>query len=149
MFLRQKHTRPSVRKFFFFEKYSTNLVRYIFFCYLCTHKECNVMNKIVCLLLFVAALASCTQSEKSYKIGVSQCSSGRWREKVNSEMLAAQHLYEHDVKVSIADTFDVPMANMITGRSDAEKMISRCEETGNFIIADNNIFPEACTLPES
>ena len=44
------------------------------------------------------------------------------------------------VKVSIADTFDVPMANMITGRSDAEKMISRCEETGNFIIADNNIF---------
>ena len=81
-------------------------MRYIFFCYLCTHKECNVMNKIVCLLLFVAALASCTQSEKSYKIGVSQCSSGRWREKVNSEMLAAQHLYEHDVKVSIAEAHD-------------------------------------------
>jgi len=31
---------------------------------------------------------------------------GRWRDKVNSEMLAAQHLYEHDVKVEIIDSYD-------------------------------------------
>ncbi len=52
-------------------------------------------------------LASCTE-EKVYKIAVAQCSKGPWREKVNQEMLAAQHLYEHDVKVSIANSVDDP-----------------------------------------
>ena len=37
---------------------------------------------------------------------MSQCSQGRWRQKVNREVLAAQHLYERDVKVSIADSYD-------------------------------------------
>ena len=41
-------------------------------------------------------------------LGVAQCSKGPWREKVNQEMLAAQHLYEHDVKVSIANSVDDP-----------------------------------------
>lgn len=36
-----------------------------------------------------------------YKIGVSQCVGGRWRDKVNNEMLSAQHLYDTDVKVCI------------------------------------------------
>ena len=52
------------------------------------------------MLSLVLLLASCTE-KKVYKIGVAQCSKGPWREKVNREMLAAQHLYEHDVKVSI------------------------------------------------
>ena len=52
-------------------------------------------------------MASCTE-EKVYKIGVAQCSKGPWREKVNQEMLAAQHLYEHDVKVNIANSVDDP-----------------------------------------
>ena len=34
-----------------------------------------------------------------YKIGVSECVGGRWRDKANNEMLSAQHLYEKDVKV--------------------------------------------------
>ena len=50
-------------------------------------------------------LVSCSNG-KEYKIGVSQCGSGQWREKVNSEMLAAQHLYEQDVKISIACAYD-------------------------------------------
>ena len=54
------------------------------------------------LLLFTA----CTNNGKPYKIGVSQCSKGQWRDKVNNEMLAAQHLYEHDVKVCIANAYD-------------------------------------------
>jgi len=37
---------------------------------------------------------------------VSQCSGGQWREKVNQEMLAAQHLYEQNVKVTIANADD-------------------------------------------
>ena len=68
------------------------------------------MRKTVIILLVatLALLTSCTESDKVYKIGVAQCSKGPWREKVNKEMLAAQHLYEHDVKVSIANSVDDP-----------------------------------------
>ncbi len=44
------------------------------------------------------------------------------------------------VKVSIVDVFNVPMANMITGRSDCERLINKCKETGNFIITENNSY---------
>lgn len=60
----------------------------------------------IILLAALTVLSSCTEAERTYKIGVAQCSKGRWREKVNQEMLAAQHLYERDVKVSIANSFD-------------------------------------------
>jgi len=50
-------------------------------------------------------LAACSE-EKIYKIGVSQCGPGQWREKVNSEMLAAQHLYEQNAKIIIACAYD-------------------------------------------
>ena len=60
-------------------------------------------------LLYLSAVvllfASCAE-RKEYRIGVSQCAEGRWREKVNNEMLAAQHLYEQDVKVTIASAHD-------------------------------------------
>lgn len=46
------------------------------------------------------ALTGCSSHYK-YKIGVSQCVGGRWREKANNEMLSAQHLYDNDVKVII------------------------------------------------
>ena len=36
-----------------------------------------------------------------YRVGVAQCVGVRWRDKVNSEMLSAQHLYDTDVKVCI------------------------------------------------
>ena len=58
------------------------------------------------LAALMALLTSCSNGEKVYKIGVSQCSKGRWRDKVNNEMLAAQHLYEQNVKVSIASSDD-------------------------------------------
>ena len=51
-------------------------------------------------------LASCADSRQTYRIGVSQCSGGLWRDKVNNEMLAAQHLYEADAKVSIVCAHD-------------------------------------------
>ena len=53
------------------------------------------------IILYVFLLAACS-GEKTYRIGFSQCAEGRWREKVNEEMLAAQHLFEHDAKVFIA-----------------------------------------------
>lgn len=51
-------------------------------------------------------LLSCGNQGKEYKIGVSQCGGGRWRDKVNSEMQAAQHLYEYDAKVEIISAQD-------------------------------------------
>lgn len=63
---------------------------------------------IILIITLIALLTSCSDSENIYKIGVAQCSKGRWREKVNQEMLATQHLYEHDVKVNIANAIDDP-----------------------------------------
>ena len=57
------------------------------------------------MLAITTVITSCSDSN-TYRIGVSQCSGGAWREKVNNEMLAAQHLYEQAVKVSIACAYD-------------------------------------------
>ncbi|WP_308240512.1 hybrid sensor histidine kinase/response regulator transcription factor [Prevotella sp.] len=55
------------------------------------------------IMLAVLILATGCTSNYKYKIGVSQCVGGRWREKANIEMLSAQHLYDTDVKVIIKD----------------------------------------------
>ncbi len=61
----------------------------------------KVLNcKPLLLLVALFTLAGCTSNYK-YKIGVSQCVGGPWREKANNEMLSAQHLYDNDVKVVI------------------------------------------------
>lgn len=55
-------------------------------------------------ILAIAIATSCTSHEYyKYKIGVSQCVGGRWRDKVNNEMLSAQHLYDTNVKVCITN----------------------------------------------
>lgn len=65
------------------------------------------MRKAILFLIISGIfLAGCSNQEKTYKIGVSQCSHGRWRDKVDVEMLAAQHLYEQDAKVCIAHSYD-------------------------------------------
>ena len=51
-------------------------------------------------------LVSCSDDGNTYKIAVSQCGTGRWREKVNCEMLAAQLLYEQNAKVEIVNAYD-------------------------------------------
>ncbi len=58
------------------------------------------------LILFMLFMGACTREGRPYRIAVSQCASGQWREKVNSEMLAAQHLYDHHAEVSIACAYD-------------------------------------------
>ncbi|WP_294920805.1 substrate-binding domain-containing protein [uncultured Prevotella sp.] len=61
----------------------------------------KVLNcKSLLLLVALFTLAGCMSNYK-YKIGVSQCVGGPWREKANNEMLSAQHLYDNDVKVII------------------------------------------------
>ena len=61
---------------------------------------------IIVMMALLAMLTSCSENEKTYKIAISQCGSGRWRDKVNNEMLGAQHLYDQSVKVEIVDAHD-------------------------------------------
>jgi len=65
------------------------------------------MKHIAYLIILCACLLTgCADGRKTYRIGVSQCSAGPWRDKLNNEMLAAQHLYEADAKVSIVCCYD-------------------------------------------
>ena len=65
-------------------------------------------RKLYIFIIFTVllSLTACTRKQKSYRIAVSQCSEGRWRNKANQEMLAAQHLYEQDAKVTIVNSYD-------------------------------------------
>lgn len=55
-------------------------------------------------MMLLLLITGCTpRASYKYKIGVSQCVGGRWRDKVNNEMLSAQHLYDTDVKVCITN----------------------------------------------
>lgn len=95
------------------------------------------MKKHFGLFWFVCTtvvLSSCT-NEKFYKIAVSQCGSGRWRDKVNSEMLAAQHLYEQSVKVDVIEAND-----------DTERQIRQIDSLANtdidlLVVAPNEADP--------
>jgi len=58
------------------------------------------------IMCAVMLLTSCSENRQTYRIGVSQCSAGPWRDKLNNEMLAAQHLYEADAKISIVCAYD-------------------------------------------
>ena len=89
------------------------------------------------IIVLTVLLPACSHSEQTYKIAVSQCSSGPWREKVNREMLAAQHLYEHDAKISIADAYD-----------DTELQIRQIDSLSNtgidlLVVAPNEAAPVA------
>ena len=65
-----------------------------------------MLKNLLYLCVVVLALTSCSENEKTYKMAISQCGSGRWRDKVNNEMLGAQHLYDQSVKVEIVDAHD-------------------------------------------
>lgn len=58
---------------------------------------------ILAVLLNVILWGCSPSATYKYKIGVSQCVGGLWREKANTEMLSAQHLYDTDVKVTITN----------------------------------------------
>jgi ABC-type sugar transport system substrate-binding protein/AraC-like DNA-binding protein len=65
----------------------------------------TVGRTLLYLLVAVTLLTACND-ERVYRIGVSQCGAGQWREKVNNEMLAAQHLYDETAQVIIACAYD-------------------------------------------
>lgn len=57
-------------------------------------------NLLYCLLALLV-LAGCGGDAPRYKIALSQCVGGSWREKVNQEVRSAQHLYNNVVEVEI------------------------------------------------
>ena len=72
-----------------------------------TTKKCMKAGRLVLMTVaMLTMLLTACSTGKKYKIGVSQCAPGGWRDKINNEMLAAQHLYEHDVQVSILCAYD-------------------------------------------
>ncbi|MDD6438274.1 MAG: substrate-binding domain-containing protein [Prevotella sp.] len=52
-------------------------------------------------------MSSCGKEGVKYHIGFSQCVGGAWREKVNMEMLSAQHLYNNVVDVDIKNADNI------------------------------------------
>lgn len=68
----------------------------------------------ICAVLLCALSVSCGKENARYRIGISQCVGGAWREKVNMEMLSAQHLYNNSVEVEIKN------ADNITSRQTAQ-----------------------------
>ena len=63
-------------------------------------------SSLYLIIIIAAILSGCSSTNKTYRIGISQCAAGIWRDNLNREMLAAQHLYEHDVKLSIVHAMD-------------------------------------------
>ena len=56
-------------------------------------------------LLSLVLLASCSQDEKKYRIGVSQCSDDIWRDKQNSELKIGAYFHDN-VELRFAAAFD-------------------------------------------
>ena len=74
------------------------------------HRPLNLYKIMKKTILFIVTilgmLVSCSEEGNTYKIAVSQCGTGRWREKVNCEMLAAQFLYDQHAEVKIVNAYD-------------------------------------------
>ena len=99
----------------------------------------TVGRTLLYLLAALTLLTACNE-EKTYRIGVSQCGSGQWREKANNEMLAAQHLYEQTAEVSIACAYD-----------DTERQIKQIDSLANsgidlLVVAPNEEEPVSAAI---
>lgn len=97
-------------------------------------------NTYLSFIMMFIVLTACSNSEKTYKIAVSQCSGGLWRDKVNQEMLAAQHLYEQDAEVTIVCAYD-----------DTQRQIRQIDSLVNagidlLVVAPNETTPVSAAL---
>lgn len=78
----------------------------IFFIFVVEKKRIAMRDSFLYLIIILSVLTSCSEGMPTYHIAMSQCAGGQWREKVNREMLAAQHLYNVNMKVDICDAED-------------------------------------------
>ncbi|MBQ9215609.1 MAG: substrate-binding domain-containing protein [Prevotella sp.] len=64
------------------------------------------MHKTIsCIIALIAMLTSCSNSEKTYRIAVSQCSEDIWRNKLNDELKMGTYVYDN-VELSFASADD-------------------------------------------
>ncbi len=80
----------------------------------CFHKFICSIIIIICVALFT----SCSEGGKGYRIGVSQCSGGDWREKMNDEMLRSA-IFHPGTTFSFRNAEDDPVQQ----RLDVEDLI--------------------------
>ena len=60
---------------------------------------------VLVVMIFLGLLASCSQDEKKYRIGVSQCSDDIWRDKQNSELKIGAY-FHNNVELRFAAAYD-------------------------------------------
>lgn len=63
-------------------------------------KKCLILLCLLCVLF-----SSCTKPQKTYVIGVSQCSADIWREKQNAELRIGAYMHD-DVELRFAAAYD-------------------------------------------
>ena len=71
------------------------------------------------LIFFLSLLLSCSNSKKTYVIGVSQCSEDSWRKKLNDELRDATYLYDNvELRVVAANDDDKLQTRQINDFTD-------------------------------
>ena len=67
------------------------------------------------LLVLIVLVTSCSRSQKTYKIAVSQCSEDIWRDKLNDELKMGTYFYDNiDLQFASADDSDEKQIEQIT-----------------------------------
>ena len=75
---------------------------------------------LFCAFLLSLILA-CSNSKKTYVIGVSQCSEDNWREKLNSELRDATYLHDNvELRFVSADDNDKQQTEQINALTDGD-----------------------------
>ena len=80
-------------------------------------------NPLVCLSLVClsACFLACSNSKKTYVIGVSQCSEDNWREKLNGELRDATYLHDNvELRFVSADDNDKQQTEQINALTDGD-----------------------------
>ena len=71
------------------------------------------------LIFFLSLLLSCSNSKKTYVVGVSQCSEDSWRKKLNDELRDATYLYDNvELRVVAANDDDKLQTRQINDFTD-------------------------------
>ena len=84
-------------------------------------------NPLVCLSLVClsACFLACSNSKKTYVIGVSQCSEDYWREKLNGELRDATYLHDNvELRFVSADDNDKQQTEQINALTDEGEVMA-------------------------
>ncbi len=80
-------------------------MNYELFCTFARIKVYTMKKILVFLLIITSLVSSCSQREKKYVIGISQCSADIWRDKQNAELRMAAYLNDN-IELCFAAAYD-------------------------------------------